>query len=193
MKINSMDEDQLKRLMTFNRGKKTIEPLFVAKVNESFILAVYQGEISEYDILIKYRQKKGDKWSKIRTPKHVHWAVDMLIKMYADNQKTKDFLNFLIKYWNETKPIKSDDDRENILNIDYLLGSIETEYTKYEDLGTHGEYSIRFLVLLARLLILQEKTNLEDAYMFRRLLDALKAGEDIYKVISIASHTGGRR
>jgi len=46
---------------------------------------------------------------------------------------------------------------------------------------------------LAKLLMLQEKTNLETAYMFKKLLKALKSGEDIFKIVSIASHTGGRK
>ncbi len=37
----------------------------------------------------------------------------------------------------------------------------------------------------------QEKTNREDAYMFRKLLDAIKRGEEIYKIISIATLKGG--
>jgi hypothetical protein len=46
----------------------------------------------------------------------------------------------------------------------------------------------KFLILLAKLLMIQEKTNLETAYMFRKLLEALKAGDDIFKIVSIATH-----
>jgi len=38
--------------------------------------------------------------------------------------------------------------------------------------------------------MIQEKTNLETAYMFKKLLDALRDGGDIFSVVSIASHTG---
>jgi hypothetical protein len=73
------------------------------------------------------------------------------------------------------------------------LESSRQEIEEYEELGKRGEYSIKFLILLAKLLMLQEKTNLETAYMFKKLLEALKSGEDIFKIVSIASHTGGKK
>lgn len=182
--------------MTFKSKGQTNTPLFVTMINDSFIIAVYQGSLSKYDILIKYRQKikneqkKDERWSSIRTPKHIHWAVDILIKMHSDREKTKEFLDFLLTMWDNTEPIKSENERKNILNIEYLLEINKKEFKKYEALGTKGEYSIKFLILLARLLMLQEKTNLEGAYMFKNLLEALKAGDDIFKIVSIATHTG---
>jgi hypothetical protein len=38
--------------------------------------------------------------------------------------------------------------------------------------------------------MIQEKTNLETAYMFKNLLNALRRGDDIFSIVSIASHTG---
>ena len=131
---------------------------------------MYQGEFSKYDILIKYRQKNKNKWSRIRTPKHIHWAVDILIKMHSDKEKTEQFLDFLIEVWDRTQPIKSDEERKRILSIEHLLETNREEIKKYEELGKKGEYSIKFLILLAKLLMLQEKTNLETAYMFKNLL-----------------------
>ena len=36
---------------------KGIEPLAIIEVDDTYILAVYQGFLSEYDLLIKYRQR----------------------------------------------------------------------------------------------------------------------------------------
>lgn len=188
-----MRETDLREFMSFKKEGKKISPLFVTTINDKFIIAVYQGTISEYDILIKYRQKQGNKWSNIRTPKHIHWAVDILIKMYSNREKTQQFLDFLMECWDKTKPIRSNEEREEILSIKHLLESSQREIKEYEDLGKKGEYSIKFLILLAKLLMLQEKTNLETAYMFKKLLEALKSGEDIFKIVSIASHTGGSK
>lgn len=182
--------NELSKFMTFRKSGKQITPLFVTKINDSFILAVYQGSLSPFDILIKYRQKNKNKWSNIRTPKHIHWAVDILIKMHSDEEQTKEFLDFLLSIWDNTKPIKSEKERQEILQIEYLTESIKNDISRFEDLSKKGEYSIKFLILLARLLMLQEKTNLETAYMFKKLLQALKSGEDIFKIVSIASHTG---
>lgn len=185
-----MNEEKLSQFMSFRRKGKEVIPLFVSQIDEKFIIAVYQGSFSEYDILIKYRQKDEDKWSRVRTPKHIHWAVDVLIKMHSDKEKTEQFLDFLIKIWNETKGFEDNVERKKFLSIDNLLEPNKEEIKKYKDLGKKGEYSIKFLFLLAKLLMVQEKTNLKTAYMFKKLLSSLKSGEDIFEIVSIATHRG---
>ena len=111
--MNNIESNNLPS-MTFKRNGKVHNPLFVAQVNGRFIVGVYQGTLSKYDILIKYRQKEKGKWSNIRTPKHIHWAVDILIKMHADRENTKRFLDFLIQMWAKIKPMKSDEERRKI-------------------------------------------------------------------------------
>ena len=178
----------LKEMMTFNKLKKKVEPLFVAEINGTFIIAAYQGALSEFDVLIKYRQKHSGKWSRIRTPKHIHWAVDILIKMHEEPDKTKEFLSYLLEVWENTVPLKDEDARKKILDINFLIKENEESFNKYKDLSKKGEYSIKFLILLAKLLMIQEKTNLETAYRFRNLINALKEGKDIFKIVSIATH-----
>jgi len=174
--------------MIYKRNGQEYHPLKTFRINGRYILAIYQGSLSEYDLLIKYRQKENNKWSRIRTPKHIHWAVDVLIKMSLEKNKTKEFLDFLINYWdNNVSPLTSEEERSGLLN-DSLLNEVNDEATKYTDLSEKGEYSIKFLLLIAKLLMFQEKTNLDTAYMFKNLLEALKDGENIFKIISIATH-----
>lgn len=167
-------------------------PLAVFPVNGKYVLAVYKGTLSEFDLLLKYRQKdetRNSGWSNIRTPKHIHWAVDVLLKMHSNENETKEFLDFLITVWNEQiTPLRSEDERTNLLNVDTLLNEVNQEALIYEALADKGEYSIKFLILIARLLMIQEKTNMESAFMFKNLLDALRAGKDIFKIVSIATH-----
>lgn len=181
-----MIESKLIEFMSFN--KKTIQPIKVFPINGSYILGVYNGSLSKFDILIKYRQKHGDSWSRIRTPKHIHWAVDILIKMNMKNKETKKFLDFLIEVWENVKPIKNANERNKYLKIENLLKESENKIVSYKGLSKHGEYSINFLILLAKLLMIQEKTNKETAYMFKRLLKALRDGGDIFKIVSTATH-----
>ena len=81
----------------------------------------------------------------------------------------------------------------NLVFADFVL-TYKMDYDrlefKYKDISNFGEYRIEFLILLAKLLMIQEKTNMADAFMFRKLLEALKRGEDIFSIVSIASHTG---
>jgi len=183
-----LNSEKINKMMTFRRKGKIIIPLFVTPVNDEYILAAYQGLFSEYDILIKYRQKIDCKWSRLRTPKHIHWAVDILIKMHSEKDKTKEFLDFLLETWENTIPIKSEAERQEVLSINALVKSNKEVFDKYDDLSKQGEYSVKFLVLLAKLLMVQEKTNLETAYMFKELIEALKSDKSIFKIVSIATH-----
>ena len=87
-----------------------------------------------------------------------------------------------------TVPLRTEVERRNLLDVDRLLTEVNIEALNYESLADKGEYSIKFLILIARLLMIQEKTNMETAFMFKQLIDALKAGQDIFKIISIATH-----
>jgi hypothetical protein len=175
--------------MEFNKNGQHIFPLATFPANSHFLIGVYQGALSKHDILIKYRQKNNEKWSKIRTPKHIHWAVDIMIKMHSDPKATKLFLDFLLDIWENTVGIENNN-RRKILNIKNLLESNSKEISKYYKLSNQGEYSINFLVLLARLLMIQEKTNLKTAYMFKKLLEKLRKNEDIFSIVSTATHNG---
>jgi len=162
-------------------------PLSVIHINGTYIVAVYQGSISQFDLLLKYRQKENGRWSRIRTPKHIHWAVDVLIKMYSNEDLTKRFIDFLIKEWENTSSIYTEEEREKILNAQSLLNAVNNECQNYATLSSIGEYNIKFLILIAKLLMCQEKTNRNDAYMFKKLLDELKEGKDIFKIVAVAT------
>ena len=183
--------EAMREEFTHKRDGKTLVPLAVFAVNARFRLAVYQGQISAQDIVIKYKQKSPDgEWSRLRTPKHIHWAVDIILKMHADKAQTQAFLDFLIRLWNDTQGWQNAQVRSRALSVPALLADCRRELQQFEDLGSKGEYSIRFLILLAKLLMLQEKTNRQDAYFFRNLLEALKQGEDIFRIVSTATHRG---
>jgi len=176
--------------MEFNRGGRHVIPLAVFPANSHFLIGIYQGSLSKHDILIKYRQKNNEKWSLIRTPKHIHWAVDIMIKMHSDPKTTRLFLDFLLNIWENTSGIENNSDRKKILNIKNLLESNSKDISRYHKLSNQGEYSINFLILLARLLMVQEKTNLKTAYMFKKLLEKLRKNENIFSIVSTATHNG---
>ena len=169
-----------------NEGKT---PLAEFPVNGTFYIAIYQGNLSPYDVLIKYRQLENGAWSRIRTPKHIHWAVDILIKQHLENNATERLIDSLINLWdNQIQPIRSEEERERILDPQKLLDEVNEEASKYIDLAGKGEFSVKFLLLLAKLLMIQEKTNYEGAFMFRNLLEQLREHKDIFKIVSTATH-----
>ncbi|MCF0199105.1 MAG: hypothetical protein HUK02_07245 [Bacteroidaceae bacterium] len=169
---------------------KGTEPLAILPVNGTYILGIYQGSLSPFDILLRYRQKEGNKWSRIRTPKHIHWAVDMLIKHYSEPHETDLLLTSLLQKWEETVPLESKEEQEKLLDPKTLLDEVDREATKYKKLAGKGEYSVKFLILIAKLLMVQEKTNRQDAYMFRNLLERLKEHRNIFEIVSTATLHG---
>jgi hypothetical protein len=53
----------------------------------------------------------------------MHWALDVLLKMNADEAKTKEFLDFLIDNWNNNiTPLKTKAARTKLLNVKTLSG-----------------------------------------------------------------------
>lgn len=176
--------------MSIHMKSKNKEPLFSMHVNGKYIIAIYQGSLSKYDILIKYRQLENGKWSRVRTPKHIHWTVDMLIKLYQDEATTLKFLSKLQNMWNESKPITTQEEFNNI-DIEKLYKEFENDINSFKTLNSKGEYSVGFLILLAKLLMVQEKTNRSDAYMFGNILEKLKSGnKELFSLISTATHNG---
>lgn len=171
------------------RDGKKIPLLIQFPVNSHFQIGVYQGTLSQFDMLIKYKQLKDGMWTRARTPKHIHWAVDILIKQHENPEATNRFLSFLLDYWNTIVPLQSEAERKAVLDTETLMKQVNSEALQYPELAEKGEYSIKFLILLAKLLMIQEKTNRHDAYMFRRVLEKLQAHSDIFSVISTATHS----
>ncbi len=166
------------------------EPISQIEINGTYILAFYSGTFSDYDIKICYREKlKNGKWSLVRTPKHIHWVVDVLLKSGDDSTASQQLLNLLKKLWDTAQPL-ADDNERNKLSMEQILKSLDAEIERLKKLEAKGEYSIKFLILLITLLSIQEKTNRSDAYMFPKIIEALQNKEELFKIISTATHRG---
>lgn len=182
-----MSERELKEFMTFRHKGDVRSPISVIKVNNDFILAIYKGRKGPADILIRYRQKlKNGRWSNIRTPKHIHWTVDILIKMFQVERLTKQFIEELMKIWEEEIYPISEEER-NRLELKELLEYDKETLQRFKELSKYGEYNVKFLLLLAKLLMLQEKTNYPEGQLFQNLLKKLKEGEDIFSILQTAT------
>ena len=169
-------------LLIENRKKQAI----IEFVFDEYIIYVFQGSLSQFDILIKYR-KDG---TRIRTPKHIHWVVDILMKMQGNEELTKSYLLAIRRCWNACSPLTNND----YLTLKKLIedGEQDIETANFTALNAFGEYDVEFLYVLMELLAVQEKTNREDAYMFGNIIEELlETDRDIFKIISTAGF-GGR-
>jgi predicted lipid carrier protein YhbT len=108
------------------------------------------------------------------------------MKMQSYGDLTKEFLGFFINIWNDTIPLKNEAERQS-LDLESMLSISNKEIERFQKLSEKGEYSVRFLILLAKLLMLQEKTNRSDAYMFKRVLDGLRKEGDLFHILATAT------
>lgn len=169
------------------RGKiKPIAELVLDDDTSIYVLPGSRGQRPNCDILIKYKKKN----KKIRTPKHIHWAVDLLIKKQFDEKLTNSFIEEIKKEWDDCKPLEN--------NEFYTIKTISNECegkinkSKYNKLNDYGEYDIEFLIVLLTLMMYMEKTNSDNAHMFIDVLNSLLNDEiDIFKIISSATFNGG--
>lgn len=162
-----------------SRGQTSIADFDI----EGYKVAAFQGSLSPNDILVKYKTPD----SRLRTPKHVHWAVDILMKIQGDRELTRVFLSELQSIWDNSASLHSND-------FETLKNLVETsmqDLDRFNSLNDYGEYNVAFLYVLMVLLSAQEKTNNPDAYMFGKVITGLLEEQlDIFKVISAADYRG---
>lgn len=177
-----MDIREGTQLIENGTKKAIIEFVFA-----DYVIYVFQGDLSQFDIVIKY--KKDGK--RIRTPKHIHWVVDILMKIQGNEELAKKYLLAIQVCWNTCVPLTNND--YHTLKMLIENGENDIEIEQYFDLNAFGEYEVEFLYVLMELLAVQEKTNRADAYMFGNIIEELlEADRDIFKIISTAGF-GGRR
>ena len=166
-----------------NNTKKAIVEFAV----KDYTIYVFQGSLSEFDIVIKYKETG----KRIRTPKHIHWTVDILMKMQGNEKLTKRYLSVIQDCWNACSALDNND--YGTLRKLIEKGEADIDLKQYFALNEFGEYDVEFLYVLMELLAVQEKTNRADAYMFGNIItELLKDDRDLFKIISTAGF-GGRR
>jgi len=78
-----------------NKGKlhKSFKDIICSNGTVISIFQGERGENAELDIRICYKDKytKGPK----RTPKHIHWVIDLLIKKENSRELTMEFIRYL--------------------------------------------------------------------------------------------------
>lgn len=177
--------------MEIKRGSQFIEnstkQAIIEFIFTDYIIYVFQGNLSQFDIVIKYK-KDG---TRIRTPKHIHWVVDILMKMQGNEILGKRYLLAIQNCWKSCAPLTNND--YDTLKALIENGENDIDIDQFFSLNAFGEYDVEFLYVLMELLAVQEKTNRADAYMFGNIIEELlDTDRDIFKIISTAGF-GGRR
>jgi hypothetical protein len=173
--------------MRFKREGKEHIVIKEISLADGTVIGVFggsRGANSDHDILIKY-QETG---KRLRTPKHIHWVIDLLIKKEHNRELTLKFMKYLRDMYDRVEPFKSKEDRKNC----ELKETTTAKLKPFQELNKYGEYKVDFIGHLIELMIKMEKnTPLEKpARVFRELMDAMIQEKEIFVVVSKATQIG---
>jgi len=148
------------------------------------IFAGSRGHNPDHDILIKY-QEDG---KRVRTPKHIHWVIDVLIKKEHNKELTLKFLKYLRDMYERVKGFQSKEDR----NRCELTETTHEKLKEFEELNSYGEYSVEFIGHLIELMIKMEKNMPPEkpARVFKELMDSMLKEDEIFVIVSKATQIG---
>lgn len=174
-------------VMKFKRDGKEHIAIKEIKLPDGTIIGVFAGSRGynpDHDILIKY-QEQG---KRLRTPKHIHWVIDLLIKKQHKPELTIKFMKYLRQMYDRVEGFKSKQDR-----VDFVLKQTSKEKLKlFEELNKYGEYKVEFIGHLIELMIKMEKNTPPEkpARVFRELIDAMIQEKEIFVIVSKATQIG---
>ena len=183
----SLNNNKFMTLEWKPKGKPRLKSFKEFNLKTGEIIGVFQGSKGnnpELDIVVKYR----DKYTKfvVRTPKHIHWVIDLLIKKEHNEKLTLEFIKYVLDTYDKIEPFRKKEDQ---LKCELKFTNPEN-MKKFEELNKYGQYSVEFIGHVIELLSIEEKTGFEGAFMFKRVLTALYQSKDIFSIVSAATHNG---
>lgn len=161
---------------------------FGLKDKNDAIVWVFQGskgDNKELDIKVKYwdnlcRRKDG------RTPKHIDWVIDILLKKEHNKTLTLEFVKYLLDVYDKVERFKDKTEQQKC----ELKFTRPDELKKFESLNEYGQFSVEFLGCIMELMSREEKTGSSKAHMFRDVINALMKTNDIFAITNTASFRG---
>jgi len=166
--------------LEYNKNGENHKPIQYWKTDNVTEVAIYQGQRGErpdLDFIVKYKEEG----KRLRTPSHTHWIVDLLVKGEVNKSVLLEYINDMIKVYDETTPFSSIDERNN-----YKLKFTTLMTSKHSVLQGHGYYSIGTLTAFIELFSKCEKQS-TGAFMFRGLLTLVKeyceGSKDFYQIV----------
>lgn len=150
-------------------------------MKDGTVIGVFQGsrgENPDLDILIKFQKDKG----RVRTPAHIHWVIDVLIKKEHNKVLTLKFIKYLRDIWERVEPFRTKSEQQKC----ELKQTTRKKLKKFEELNKYGEFSVEFIGHLIELMMRMEKTGLDRAFVFKELMDSIIQEKDIFSIVAKA-------
>ena len=87
------------------KNRNTEKSIIDIKVDDIYTIYVFKGTLTKNDIVIKY-SKFG---RRMRTPKHIHWVIDMLLKEQKNHNDVISFIKCMQETWDEIVGLENND------------------------------------------------------------------------------------
>lgn len=94
----------------------TLKSIVDIQMDCGITLSAFPGSLSPNDILLKYKELRGT--DRFRTPKHIHWVIDLMLKREHNKALTNELLMVFKSQWEKTIPLICRD-YEAIINSGY--------------------------------------------------------------------------
>ena len=142
---------------------------------------VIPGIKSPNDFIVKYKEPG----KRTRTPKHIHLIIDLYLKKAGNHESTLELINKIINIIKHVRPANNFPPQ-----LDQFIPTISEQFA---DLDKYGEYSVEFLLVIAELIMIQEKTNYPDGTLNLDVFSNFYNGADIFSIVSTATYRGGKK
>jgi len=177
---------------TYFDGKKIFynkngyhESFKIFQLNDGIIIGLFQGSRGanpKLDFIVK--QLEPGKKSRVRTPSHTHWIVDLLLKAEKHKKLVLEFIQFYLVQYSKLSCFKTISERNSC-----LITTEKNVMKKFAKLNKTGNYSIQYLATIIELFIKCEKQS-PNAFMFMNLLKLIEGycngNKDYYSVVSLS-------
>jgi hypothetical protein len=170
------------------KGRQPLTAFREFVTSDGATIGVFQGSKGkrpDLDIVVKYRDR-FTKGARVRTPKHIHWVIDLLLKREHNRVLALAFINYLLDAYDHVEPFRSLEEQQRC----ELKFSQPAALAPFLKLDRYGQYSTQFIACVMELLAIEEKTGFDGAFMFRGVLQALADEKDIFALVSAATHNG---
>jgi len=163
------------------------------KMKDGFIVGMFQGSRGDnpkIDFIIKFLEPGKKK--RLRTPEHMHWVVDLLLKREKHERDVGEFVKYFLKFYYKAPVFKSVAARRR-----YKLKSPSYVRKNFKTLIHNGTYSVEYLSHIIELFTLCEKVSPRENKMFEKALKFLneycEGKRDFYSVMNATKPGYGRR
>ncbi|MBU1024362.1 hypothetical protein KKB99_08790 [bacterium] len=174
--------------MKFKRKGKEHFSIKEILLTDGTIIGVFEGSRGanpDHDILIKYKEPG----KRLRTPKHIHWVIDLLVKKEHNKELALEFMRYLRDMYDRVQAFSSKEDRVRC----ELKETTEEKLMPFEELNNYGEYTVEFIGHLIELMIKMEKNTPPEkpARVFKELMEAMIDEKEIFAIVSKATQGKG--